>query len=165
MKNISQTYLKERLHYDASTGVFTWINPKRRDMRPGDVAGTVSKGYELIMIVGVKFFAHRLAWMYTYGHWPRNDIDHINGVKTDNRLINLRDIPRAQNVQNQKRAHKDSQTGIKGVSINPKTGKYVARICTNGKPLHIGSFDDMESASLARREHERLLHAHCFHTV
>jgi hypothetical protein len=81
--------LRERLHYDAETGVFT-----RRvgsgHARAGDVAGTVHRtGYVRISIYGGKYTAHHLAWFYVHGVWPSDQIEHINRKRSDNRLVNL----------------------------------------------------------------------------
>ena len=83
--------LRERLHYDAGTGVFT-----RRvgsgHARAGDMAGTVhSTGYVRITIDGGKYTAHHLAWLYVHGVWPSDQIEHINRKRSDNRLVDLKE--------------------------------------------------------------------------
>jgi HNH endonuclease len=83
--------LRERLHYDAETGVFT-RRVGSSNARAGDVAGSVhSTGYVRISIDGGKYTAHCLAWFYVHGVWPSDQIDHINRNRSDNRIANLRE--------------------------------------------------------------------------
>jgi len=101
--------LRERLHYDAGTGVFT-----RRvgsgHARAGDMAGTVhSTGYVRISIDGGKYTAHHLAWLYVHGLWPSDQIEHINRKRSDNRLVNLKERRATRQRAAQKtRAEKDA---------------------------------------------------------
>ena len=99
-----QALLKRVIEYDPATGVFRWKDPGANRMKLGDVAGTVrTDGYCLVCIAGTTFLAHRLAWIYSFGHWPKLDLDHINGDPSDNRLVNLREVDHTSNMQNRKR--------------------------------------------------------------
>lgn len=91
--------------------------------------------------------AHRLAWQYATGDVPAADIDHINGVKNDNRLANLRPATRAQNMQNQRRARSDNATGILGVGC--VRGRWKSQIQSDGIRMHLGTFDTAEHARSA----------------
>ena len=100
---LTQHTLKEHLSYNPETGVFT--NNKNKPGRGGgvgSVAGntTNKKNYVIIKLLGRKYYAHRLAWLFYYGEWPQNEIDHINNNKLDNRIINLRDVTHWENQQN-----------------------------------------------------------------
>jgi len=106
--------LKELLNYNETTGAFTWkVTPKSYRVAVGDVAGGVhSKGYIHIKIDGVTRFAHRLAWLYVFGSLPKQQIDHINRIKTDNRISNLRDVSATENNRNTSR--------FKGICLAPE---------------------------------------------
>ena len=103
--------------------------------------------------------AHRLAWLYVYGAFPSKNIDHINGITTDNRIDNLRDVDHGINIQNIKGARKDSAHGILGITkIN---NKWRAKIMLNGENIHLGYFDDKDKAHQAYLERKRIIHIGC----
>src|SRR3990167_3120706 len=105
---ISQQRLKELLSYNPNTGEFTRLVATgiHGCNKAGVVVGCLSdhptQGYILIRVNndGILYRAHRLAWLYVYGFWPPADIDHINGNRSDNRIVNLRSVTRSQNLQN-----------------------------------------------------------------
>lgn len=138
---ITQTELKELLHYDQDTGVFTW---KKSNKKAGSL--TYSK-YVRIVIKNKAYYAHRLVWLFVYGHLPKM-IDHINHNRSDNRLCNLREATDTQNNCNL-RIRKDNTSGIKGVSWFARDKNWRARIQINGKSIHIGYFDKISSAKEA----------------
>lgn len=97
---LTQEELKRMLHYESETGIFTWKINKRGPVKRGDVAGkTNGRGYRVIKIDGAYYYAHRLAWFYITGNWPK-ETDHINRVKTDNRMVNLREVTHSLNNRN-----------------------------------------------------------------
>ncbi len=151
---ITQERLKEIICYDAETGVFTnRIN--RGNAKAGTIAGCISaKGYWCISIKDRMHRGHRLAWLYVYGEMPRGAIDHINGVRTDNRILNLRLATNAQNMQNL-RASNRSKTGVKGVFRCSATGRYRAQIVVDGKLKFLGRFDTVEEGAAAYAEAAR----------
>src|SRR5580704_1773693 len=106
--------LKTVLDYDPLTGVFRWrIRPRQRAC--SEIAGSVnSYGYRMICVAQKIYRAHRLAWFYVYGEWPTNEIDHINGKKDDNRIVNLRLADKQKNQANSKRRSTNT-TGFKGI--------------------------------------------------
>ncbi len=144
-------FLKEILHYDPTTGIFTWKVDRSGAVVIGSIAGGPhNKGYWNIRIGDKKYLAHRLAWFWMTGEWPENEIDHRDNNKRNNAWYNLREATRAQNVKNT-RGYKNSKTGIKGVSLHKATGKYIAQIQLNGRMKHLGLFDDIEKAAEAYR--------------
>lgn len=146
---ITQERLKEVLHYSESTGVFVWLNDMRNGSKAGEVAGGLSLGgYIYIRIDQAAYRAHRLAWLYVYGRFPADIIDHANGIKTDNRIGNLREANQSQNMQN-KRASKNSKTGVKGVCLCSQTGRFQVKIRVDGKYKHIGRYDTVDEGAKA----------------
>jgi hypothetical protein len=137
-----QDALKRVLLYNPQNGVFTW--PKT-----GKPAGSIAaSGYVEIGLGYARYRAHRLAWLYTFGDWPDSDLDHINGIRSDNRIANLRVVTRAQNCQN-RGANKSNPSGAKGVSKHQ--GKWLARIKHEGVTKYLGVYDTVEEAAFAYR--------------
>lgn len=146
--------LKEVLRYEPDTGLFYWKVSTAQRVKVGQKAGGMDKyGYIVIVIDKVPYKAHRLAWLYVYGKWPVGDIDHIHGVRYDNRISQIRDVSRSANLYNQHRAKKNSLAGVLGVS---KSGSsFVARIGIGGKCKYLGTYktaDEAHSAYLEARE-------------
>ena len=154
---ISQEMLKERLHYDRETGVFTWLDVevngyKVRNKRAGCTNG---RGYVIIgfSVAGKPYIltAHRLAWLYEYGEFPSGSLDHINHDKTDNRIINLRIASHRENSRNRS-MQSNNTTGHNGISFRKPRNKYLAYIKVNYKQKHLGSFENIEDAAKAVKE-------------
>tara|TARA_R110000737_G_scaffold4909_1_gene15897 strand:- start:194 stop:682 length:489 start_codon:yes stop_codon:yes gene_type:complete len=139
---ITQEQLKELLHYNPDTGIFSWLNGKPTGYVVG---GLTDRGYRRIKVCGKLYRAHRLAWLYTNGLFPKDQIDHINGVKDDNRIINLRAATHAENQHNQK-IPINNTSGFKGVSWNKIAGKWGSQIYIAGKRKHLGYFTDKVEA-------------------
>ena len=161
MKNskITSKRLKELLTYDPETGLFTWI-VDRSNIKAGTVANSIQpKGYIKINIDKNPYLAHRLAWFYMFDEWPNGEIDHINRVKTDNRLVNLRVVSRSENIQNIG-MRKSNTSGFKGVCFHKQANTWVARIGYRGKRYHLGSFLTPEEAHKAYKEAAEQLHTH-----
>jgi hypothetical protein len=155
---ISAENLRDILHYDLDTGVFVWkVRPSMRT-KTGDVAGTLnSDGYVQIGFRRRKYLAHRLAWLYMYGGWPKQHIDHINRDRTDNRIKNLREVSNAENCQNTDRSS-SNKSGHKGVHWHKDTGKWAANVTRNYKTYHLGVFANIEDAIAARKAAEAVHH-------
>jgi hypothetical protein len=150
-QELTSELLKSVVHYDETTGIFTRLVSTTPSVKIGDECGSInSDGYVQIGVLGKKYRAHRLAWLYAHGVFPGNriEIDHINGNRTDNRIANLRAASKSQNLQNQRR-YKNNTSGFKGVSFNGKHNKWVATIGHNRKCLWIGYYDTPELAHLA----------------
>lgn len=151
---ITQKYLKSLLTYNPDTGEFRWRVRCGTRANPGDIAGARnSEGYIHIQIGRRKYKAHRLAWLYAHGEHPI-EIDHINRVKDDNRLGNLRSVTHAQNGQNQRRPINNT-SGYIGVDFHKRSSRWRARIKIDDKLTDIGYFDTKEAAAQARAKAEQ----------
>ena len=142
---LSQSRLKEVLNYDPVTGEFIWNVSLSNRQRAGASAGGVSgsTGYHRITVNGSTYLSHRLAWLYVYGEWPEDQLDHINGNRADNRIANLRQATNSANQQNiAMRSH--NSTGFTGVW--KRFNKYMAEIRHEGKRYKLGSYDSAEDA-------------------
>lgn len=154
--HVSAERLREMLSYDPETGVFIWrINPTKR-IKAGTTAGYNQCGYDAIGFEGRAYLSHRLAWFYVYGVEPVHLIDHINGDKKDNRIANLREATASQNLWNMRKSSRNT-SGYTGVVWHPGTGKWRAQSRHNGKPVHLGVF---ENALDAAKAHEEFIRAH-----
>lgn len=152
---ITQELLKEIFHYDEESGNLIYKVSLYKKNMVGKVAGRLgSLGYVAINLNGKLYRAHRLIWMYVYGYFPPNHIDHINLIKHDNRLINLREATACENATN-KEKQKNNKSGYKGVHWNKSTKKWVSQCKTNGIRHCLGSFDSAELAYNAYREFVR----------
>lgn len=150
---LTQERLKHLLHYNPDTGVFTWLSKPSRRINSGSIAGRIKpkKGYVEIGISGRIYLAHRLAWLYIYGTWPKEQVDHINGIRNDNRIKNLRLATTSQNQWN-KKMQKNNTSGIKGVSWDNQRGKWIAQCWLFGKHHKIGRFSSIDDADRAIRQ-------------
>jgi hypothetical protein len=146
---ITQQDLHELLDYDANTGVFCW-KKKRRGIQVNKPLGTNNGfGYLRITVMSKSYYAHRLAWMYVHGNLPYGEIDHINGIKDDNRIENLRDLQSISNANNKTKANKRSKSKILGVSWHKKANKWAAFICVYKERKYLGLFSDIKQAETA----------------
>jgi hypothetical protein len=153
---ISHEELKRVIRYEPDTGRFVWL-AKVGHSKVGSIAGSRhSRGYWQVWIAGQQYMAHRLALFYVYGCWPSHDVDHINGIRDDNRLSNLREVSRGLNMQNQRLARVDSSTGLLGVV--PNRARFAAQIRTNGKTVCLGTYDTPEEAHAAYVRAKRVHH-------
>lgn len=151
---ITQKELKECLDYNEISGIFTWKKRLSDKTMVGGVAGTVTKsGYIQIKINGKLYLGHRLAWLYCNGYFPNKNIDHINGIKSDNRIFNLRQCNQSENNQNQK-----LKAGTMGTSWNAKLNKWMAKIGINKQTIYLGYYLTREQAHEAYLEAKLNLH-------
>lgn len=148
---LTASRLRELVNYDPDTGIFTWKVYRNSQAKVGDVIGsghTSPSGYRVAMIDRTFYQQHRLAWLYVYGEWPKEQVDHINRVKTDNRICNLRAVYGFENAQNaMTRSHNTS--GYKGVHLVRTTGRWRAQLRVNGRRIDLGTYDNPEKASAA----------------
>jgi hypothetical protein len=160
--DVNAARLRELLHYDPDTGIFTRKVRTSHRINVGDVAGTRRPdGYLKISVIDTSCLAHRLAWLYMTGEWPKHQVDHINGVRHDNRFVNLRDVTPTHNQQNQRVAHiRNKSCGLLGVTLT-KGNTWQAQISVNGRHKHIGTYPTPQEASEAYLTAKRKLHAGC----
>lgn len=141
---------KERLAYNPETGVLVWASSPGGRVQVGRPAGYIgTNGYVVIRLDGLNYHAHRLAWLLHYGCWPQQEIDHINGIRNDNRISNLRDVDRSTNMSNRKGPDRDTQTGVLGVYKHRE--RFVAQRRINGIQRYLGTFGTAEEAGAAYR--------------
>lgn len=141
--------LREVLDYDREEGDLIWRIDMGQRGRIGRVAGTFSKtsGYILIKIDWIIYPAHRLAWFHVYGEWPI-ELDHINNIRDDNRIENLRIATRAQNAKNRLKPENNT-SGLKGVSWKKANQAYQAQIVSDKQKYYLGLFDCPAAAHFA----------------
>jgi hypothetical protein len=161
-KQLTAERLRELLHYDPETGIFTRkiSITLSKQFKAGDVAGGIDKslGYIVISVENARYRAHRLAWFYVYGVWPVHGVDHINGIRNDNRLSNLREANKSQNGQNVHKCRSSSSSGVLGVTQIKKTGRWQATITIDGKVKYLGRFLTSEDARTAYLSAKARLH-------
>lgn len=151
--------LRKLLRYNPSTGLFLWVRSPRTRTPVGEVAGSLNaQGYYCIGIRHVVYLAHRLAFLYMTGRWP-NEVDHKNGVKTDNRWCNLRDADRRLNSENTRAPLSTNSTGFLGVAPNGR--KFRAQIVVNQKQICLGTFKTPARAHAEYVKAKRKLHEGC----
>lgn len=145
--DLTAARVRELLHYDPETGLFTWLKTSGGGVLPGAHAGRSSGNrYATIRIDGAARRAHNVAWLWMTESLPTHYVDHINGIRGDNRWCNLREVTAHENAQNtapRKRTH----SGLRGVY--PQHDKWIGRIGLNGQRHYLGIYDTREEAHAA----------------
>lgn len=167
--------LHDLLAYSPETGELTW-KPRSESMfstprasrtwnsrYAGKNAGAVKDGYFNVSIYKTLIKAHRIAWAMVYGEWPKSTLDHINGIRSDNRIENLRLATQQENLKN-KRLLQSNKTGFHGISLTPH-GKYRAKGLVNGRQIHLGYFNSVSDAAKVRKSFEVANGYHANHGV
>ena len=165
----SQELLRKLLDYDSETGVLTW-KPRPLEMFSKGKLHAASTnrnrwnsawagkpalnslshyGYLVGGLNGKTVFAHRVAWKLAFNQEPEQ-IDHINGIRTDNRVINMRSVSNLENSRN-RRLHTKNKSGVNGVSWDEAENKWLAKITVRGKQIYLGRYVDIELAEAARK--------------
>lgn len=170
---ITQKELKELVVYDPETGLLFW---KPRELKWFTNEGKRSQediqkqwnnryaweqafaikqenGYLIGGLFKQNFYTHRVIWFYMTGEWPKHDIDHINGIRNDNRWSNLREATRSENLKNQKKRF-DNKTGQTGVHFRKNKNDYIAFIHANGKRIHLCVTSSFDEACRVRKQAE-----------
>lgn len=157
--DLTAARLRELLHYDPATGLFTRLISLSPNARMTPTPGyavynpRICNRKHSLSVDGRQYLAHRLAWLYMTGAWPEAEVDHIDGDGRNNRWSNLRAVTRAENVRNLPRP-KSNTSGSVGVNWRESKQRWRAFIAMNGKTTHLGYFRDKESAIAARRAAE-----------
>jgi len=149
--------VRELLDYDPATGAFTWRVAPSRSVKAGSRAGRINgHGYRRIKIDRRLYQASRLAWLYMTGAWPAGEIDHINRIRDDERIANLREATRREQEGN-KGLQANNTSGNRGVYWHTQKWRWAAQIYTSGRNRHLGLFATKEDAAAAydaaAREH------------
>ena len=154
---VIQESLKKFTHYNPETGILKRVgrlswkgNFIECDFQP---KSKTVYGYYQLNIFGRPYLVHRLIFLYMNGELPENDVDHINGDRTDNRWCNLREVTRMENLHNMG-VRPNNTTGHVGISLRSDTGSYHAYIDYNNKRIHLGNFADIDCAIEARKNAE-----------
>lgn len=150
------TYL---LAYDPLTGVFRWRQRTSNRVKVGEVAGREhGNGYLRVSLDKSSYFLHRLAWFYVHARWPDKEIDHIDGVRRNNAIRNLRPAEHRENGQNQPFLRSTNTSGYCGVSWSKPHGKWAAYIYRGGRKYHLGLFGCEKEAARAHLAAKREMH-------
>lgn len=159
---LTREKLMSELSYNKDSGVFTRIRAASNAVEVGDIAGGKDRnGHIRISVSNRLHAAHRLAWLYVHGEWPSGVIDHINGDRADNRIVNLRDVPQSTNQQNQRNAHSINKTGLLGVTFHKSRGKFQAQIGRGKDHIYLELFLTAEEAHSAYLDAKRAIHEGC----
>ena len=157
--------LRKLLRYEAETGKLFWrerpceMFPSKQSWKTWNTKHANSealkakdaKGYKHGQVLNKHYMTHRVVWALVHGAWPNEQIDHINGDKSDNRIFNLRDVSHAVNAKNLKKSAANT-SGSTGVSWMPSKKCWRAEICVDGRRMHIGVFKSLEEAKVARAD-------------
>lgn len=154
-KRVDAAILRYLFDYCQETGILIWKNPNRgrgfkQSMEVGKPAfiSQERKGYTSGVVCGERIKGHRAVWAWHYGCWPKDQIDHINGVTWDNKIENLRESINGDNCRNQSKP-KSNTSGWIGVSFNKRAGNWCAKYRKNYIDYHVGYFNCPNSAGLA----------------
>lgn len=154
MKTDDIDAIRQVLHYDNLTGIFTRKVPSRIQ-KVGDVAGTRVKSstkpgkfYIRVGVLGRYFWAHRLAVAWVTGQWPTYEVDHADQNSENNAWDNLVEATKKENSKNLGK-YRNNTSGFPGIAVRPN-GKYMARIMSNKKSISLGDWDTVDEAMLAR---------------
>ena len=142
---LTQLELFQEINYNPFTGLFIWLI-QRGKSKFGNTAGYIDeKGYIRISIKGRTYRAHRLAYLWMTGEWPKNQIDHIDLVKSNNKWENIRPATNSENAMN-KPKQQNNTSGHRGVHLHKHSGKWIASIKINQVRFYLGYFSDKKEA-------------------
>jgi hypothetical protein len=150
MKELTVDRLRELLDYNPETGEFVWKVGRKGTKGKGSIAGNINKdtGYIHIGIDGKRYKAHRLAWYHHFGEWPRLEISHLDNVKVNNSITNLKDTNHSDNKHNDSAVRSDKTSELPR-GVYPSGKGFKAQISLNGKEEYLGTFQTIAEASQA----------------
>lgn len=151
---LTQARLEELLCYNPETGIFKWKKAGRGRKNDGTVGCLCANRYLIASVDSNYYYVHRLAWLYVYGEFPPQQTDHINGIRHDNRICNLRAVTGQENARNVSMSRRNTSGRI-GVYWNKQRKRWRPAIEFCGKNIYLGSFLSKEDAIKARREAEK----------
>lgn len=146
---ITQDRLKAKLSYSPDTGLFTRAVDCGSRFKAGTESGTLSNGYRQIQVDGKLYRAHRLAFLYMLGEYPKNDVDHIDGDRDNNKWSNLRPATRAENLRNAK-IKNTNKSGFNGVCWSKSRSKWEVHVTVDCVHIFLGEFHCKLDAIAAR---------------
>lgn len=152
---VTQELLHKLFRYEPETGNFIRLVATSNSIHIGDVAGCLSGGYITISVLNRKRMAHRLVWIYMYGKYPPECIDHINGDRADNRLVNLREATYQENNRNMGIKPRN-KCGYKGVYFNKSLNKFIAQCTIKSGVKYLGCYKTAEEASVVYEAFSKL---------
>jgi len=148
---LDQSTLIKHLYYNSGTGLFSWANGRVGASKGATAGHKRDSGYIVIRVLNTLYKAHRLAVLYMTGAWPKEQVDHINHIRDDNRWVNLREVSGRENSRNQIMS-KFNKSGFTGVFFCAKNKRWQANVrVENNKSKFLGYFDSFEDAVLARK--------------
>lgn len=154
---ITAERLREVFHYDPETGLFTRIEQRSGRGKVGDVVGYKdASGHLYAMADYQKYAVHRLAFLYMTGEWPKGQVDHMNGVRDDNRWVNLRDVTHTINAQNRTRAKRGKKNDLPLGVFKTLEGRFRSVCRVMGKNHHLGTFPTIAEAEMTYLSFRRL---------
>ncbi len=156
---ISPEEVAALLRYDPESGRLRWLDGRKDALSSGSAGCLDKRGYVRIRIRRVDFMAHRVAWALHTGAWPSGSIDHINGIRADNRIANLRDVSHKTNCQNRRTSSRPGR--LLGAHFNAYSGRWTANIGVDYKYKNLGYFDTEQEAHEAYVAAKRRLHDGC----
>jgi hypothetical protein len=160
---LAAALLRELFDYDPHSGLVRYKVSISSKSKAGQEAGCEdSDGYLVVGLFQAKYKLHRVIWAMMTGEHPDGEIDHRNGIKTDNRWENLRDVSKSLNAQNIRTASPGKQSSnLLGVTFEKQSGLWKAQIGVGGKTINLGRYDTPEEAHRSYLTAKRELHAGC----
>ncbi len=159
--HVSADELRQLFTYDPVTGIVRWAVSRAARIKVGDEAATKhDSGYKRVMVNNRNLYVHRIAWAITHGEFPEQ-IDHINGIRSDNRLVNLRGVTNLENCHN-KCVQRQTNAGVPNVYFDKRYGTYKASVSANKSFYHLGCFKTLEEATKAVAEGRMKYQSHYY---
>lgn len=163
---ITRDMVESRFHYNPATGEFhrtSIVDRWGNDTAVWRKVGTPrSDGYLEMTAFGMSLKLHRVAFLYMTGTFPAGEVDHINGIRSDNRWSNLRVVSKSENMRNRGMNHNNT-SGVPGVTWFDECERWRARINVNGERVCLGLFKTFDEAVAARQGAEHILGYHTNH--